>query len=365
MPDGRPPSPISGIPAEGPAPYHRDVTTRDADAIERLARTVSDSRELRARVITHLRRTIPFDWYVFVLTDPVTTVGVDPLAEVPAAVRLPELIGAKYLTELNRWTSLAGAATLGDRAAESPVWQQVQRALGVVDVLSVVFRDGHGCWGFLDLWSREPFGNQDVRRINADVPAVTEALRREQARSLRRPAAGEVGGPVVLVLDESLRVVSRTAAAEDWLARLLPPAGGVLPVPAAAYNVAAQLVARERGVDAHEPRGRVHLGGGSWISVSAARLGPDVVVAMEPITAADRLDLIGRGFALSPRERTVVAEVCAGRTTADVAASLHLSPLTVQDHLKSVFRRTGVRSRRELAALALGAGPVTGPAPER
>ncbi len=334
----------------------------DADAIERLARTVSDSRELRAGVITHLRRSMAFDWYAFVLTDPVTTVGVDPLAEVPTGVGLPELISAKYLTVLNRWTSLAGAATLGERAAESQVWQQVQRPHGVIDVLSVVFLDAHGCWAFLDLWSREPFRDQDLRRVDAVVPAVTEALRQVQARALRRPSDGEAAGPVVLVLDDALRVVSRTAAAEDWLARLLPSADGVLPVPAAAYNVAAQLVAREQEVDAHEPRGRVHLGGGSWISVSAARLGPDrdVVVAMEPITAADRLDLVARAFALSPRERVVVAEVCGGRTTAEVAASLHLSPLTVQDHLKSVFRRTGVRSRRELAALALGAGPDMG-----
>jgi len=343
------------------------VTAGDADAIERLARTAGDSRDLRARVITHLRRSVRFDWYAFVLTDPVTTVGVDPLAEVPTGVLLPQLISAKYLTGLNRWTSLTAAARLGDRAAESRVWQQVQRAHGVVDVLSVVFRDGHGCWGFLDLWSREPFSNQDVRRIDAVVPAITGALRHEQATSLRRQSAGEASGPVVLVLDSALRVTSRTAAADDWLARLLPPASGGMPVPAAAYNVAAQLVAREQGVDAHDPRARVHLGDGCWVTVGAARLaeGLGVAVAMEPITAADRLDLVGRAFALSPRERTVVAEVCGGRTTAEVAASLHLSPLTVQDHLKSVFRRTGVRSRRELAALAWGGGPVTGTPPER
>jgi len=344
------------------------VTARDADAIERLARTVGDSRQFRARVIAHLRRDVPFDWYAFVLTDPVTAVGVDPLAEVPAGVALPQLISAKYLTVLNRWTSLTAAATLGDRAAESPVWQEVQREHGVVDVLSVVFWDDHGCWGFLDLWSRKSFRRQDVRRIDAMVPAVTTALRHEQATSLRRQSAGEASGPVVLVLDDALGVVSRTAAADDWLARLLPPpVGGVLPVPAAAYNVAAQLVAREQGVDAHEPRGRVHLGDGFWVSVGAARLGEGqgVAVAMEPITAGDRLDLVGRAFALSPRERTVVAEVCAGRTTAEVAASLHLSPLTVQDHLKSVFRRTGVRSRRELVALALGAAPLTERTPER
>ncbi len=344
------------------------MTARDADPIERLARRVGgDSRGLRAGVVAQLRRTVGFDWYVFVLTDPVTTVGVDPLAEVPDGLGLPGLVRAKYLTALNRWTTLSAAAALGDRAAESAAWQQVPREHGVVDVLSVVFRDGHGCWGFLDLWSRRPFGVEQLRRVDAVAPAVTAALRGTQAAALRRPSSGDAVGPVVLVLDDALRVVSRTATADDWLARLLPPAAGALPVPAAAYNVAAQLVAREQGVDAHPPRGRVHLGEGTWAVVGAARLaeGPGVVVTLEPITAEDRSDLVARAFALSPRERTVVAEVCAGATTAAVAASLHLSPLTVQDHLKSVFRRTGVRSRRELAALVLGAGPVAGRTPGR
>jgi DNA-binding CsgD family transcriptional regulator len=39
-----------------------------------------------------------------------------------------------------------------------------------------------------------------------------------------------------------------------------------------------------------------------------------------------------------------------GDDTATIAAALYLSPWTVQDHLKAIFDKTGVRSRKAFVA---------------
>ncbi|MEO7069353.1 MAG: helix-turn-helix transcriptional regulator [Nostocoides sp.] len=326
-------------------------------AIGRLSPVEADSRRIREAALSILRDAVGFDWYVWVLTDPTTAVGTDPLAETPDLGRLGHLVRLKYGATVNRWTALADAACIGPSADAADPWLKEVRAQGAVDVLSGVHRDQHGTWGFLDLWRNAAYDEDEVGLLRTVLPELTARLRRCRADEFAEPLRDKVpSGPSVLLLDDDLRVLGATPSSTEVLRALLPTAPDARPVPASVFNVAAQLLASERGQDSHEPSGRVHVPGYGLLTLRASRVEPggQIAVAIAPTTLADRLDLFVRAHGLTAREADVVASLATGADTAEVARLLFLSPHTVQDHLKAVFARTGTRSRRELLARAAG-----------
>ena len=86
---------------------------------------------------------------------------------------------------------------------------------------------------------------------------------------------------------------------------------------------------------------------------SAAELAATCGIPLdEPASPAPGHGTVAAPFReLTAREREVLAHLVAGRTYAEIAAELVISEKTVSSHVSHLLRKTGTRSRRELAAL--------------
>ena len=61
---------------------------------------------------------------------------------------------------------------------------------------------------------------------------------------------------------------------------------------------------------------------------------------------------------LTPREADVLELLQQGQTNAQIAMALHVGVETVRTHARNIYRKLGVKTRRELATLS--ALPVAG-----
>ena len=95
------------------------------------------------------------------------------------------------------------------------------------------------------------------------------------------------------------------------------------------------------------------LGAGPW----AARAREELAASGE--RARSRGDA-GETEQLTPHERRVARIVADGATNREAALALFLSPKTVEAHLRSIYRKLGIRSRAELAALLAGGAKEAG-----
>lgn len=341
-------------------------TAGSLDRVERLCREPLSPKALRERALEVVRRAVPFDAHVWLLTDPVSCVGTSPLADVPmlAWPQLPELARQRYLTTVNRWPELrraaAPVAALGDEPERSGLWRDLLSGMGVTDVASAVFADRFGCWAWLDLWRcGGSFTAGELALLVELTAPLTEGIRAAQARTFVDDAERlELPGPAVVLLDAGLRVVSQTATAGAALRVLNPPGEEPIPdpIPAAALNVAAALVAAESGVPVGPPWSRVHLGAGRWVTLRAERLAgaPEVAVTIEVSTVAERREVFALAHGLSPREREVLGHLVTGADARSVARQLVLSEHTVNDHVGAILAKCGVPSRGVLLARIAG-----------
>ncbi|WP_119157003.1 LuxR C-terminal-related transcriptional regulator [Caldimonas tepidiphila] len=100
----------------------------------------------------------------------------------------------------------------------------------------------------------------------------------------------------------------------------------------------------------------MHFRQGAGMEVRAADLTPRESAAAKPIPMdpADRLEC----SRLTPRENEVLTYLSKGFTIKEIASLLNIKWFTVNDHIKSIYKKLNVSSRAEAAVLASKHGLV-------
>jgi DNA-binding CsgD family transcriptional regulator len=354
------------------------VRERERRRVRERLETLVDARlgaeEARYAAIAALRRAVGFERWCWPLTDPGSTVSTSGIGELdfwPALPRLAALeehgdVTSKPRLALGPRASVAlSAATNGD-LARSPRWRECLQPYGIGDELMTVCRDRHGCWGSVELMrdSDDPaFAEDDARLLDELAPLLGTVIRRGVLQSWQSEH-GDAGAlpPATLILDAELRASSWTPAFHGWLAEL-PGAGQMLPP--AVYELGARVLTPPRLATGLPATVRIRTRSGRWAVIEGAPLeGADqgrVAITVRPATGDEIFDLLCRSYDLSRRERELVGLVLDGLATKELAQALCISPYTVQDHLKTIFAKTRLRSRRELISHLAGRIPKVNP----
>lgn len=355
------------------------TTTRRnaAGALDRLVRARLDSVTFRQEAVSILQQAVGFDAWCWTLMDPGSGLPSHAMAENPVITgeqaRFFQVIfqsedvplGIEPGSGTSRVHSLR-AATGGD-FPRSARWREVLGPGGYGDELAAGLIAGGLCWGHLALYrdaGQAAFGSEDTQFLAQVVPALAARLR----QVAREPAVSwdEADEPGTLLLGRDLRLLAATPQARRWLdelAPLYPRTVGRLP--AIVYALAARLGVQPQDGAGRSARVRLRTPGGRWLAVSASTLSPTaasmppgvLAVTIGPPSADEVASLLMHAWGLSAREREVARLLLAGRGMGDIATGLTISLHTVRDHVRSLFQKVGVGSRRELVAALTGQSP--------
>jgi DNA-binding CsgD family transcriptional regulator len=346
----------------------RAANPRVARAIRSMARSGGRAEDVFRAAMQEIRIGVPVDGWCGLTLDPATllmTGGVHEHGLTPTAIRrLLEIeygeSDANLFADLARSRSpvgvLSGAAGPPQQSAR---YRDVLLPSGYSEELRMVLRAGGACWGAFILFrraTRRAFSEDEVEQLSELSEPVADALRFSLMTS-SAPGASGVHDRALIVLGHDNVVESATAPVQrllEDLAEAGPPDPYGLPQSVQAIANEARRLDRDAEETRLNSEARIRLRYGRWVTLRASALPGQpkgkVIVFIQPAEPLEIAALILRAYGLTRREGQLVKLVLSGFDTEQIAESLGISAYTVQDHLKAIFEKVHVRSRKDLVA---------------
>ena len=155
----------------------------------------------------------------------------------------------------------------------------------------------------------------------------------------------------MLELDASGRLERASSTAEPLLEELsgaTAEQGWRSPAVQAMASATRQAIAARAS---QLPSSAVKTPAGTWLVLHGALLGErGVAVFIQRAHPTLVAPLLLKAYGLTAREQEVTQWLLRGATTAQAAQRLAISPHTVNEHVKSIYDKTGARTRGELSA---------------
>lgn len=343
----------------------RDPIRRLRDEIASLCNHALDLPTFFDGARRAIERAVPHDGCCWMTFDPATLLPTShiPYRSIPPE-QVPRLAQNEYSEEdFNKFSVLwmddphvgvLSKATEGARE-RSTRYRVLLQPNGFQNEMRASFGQEGGCWGGVAIYRSDrlpDFAPGDALAL----AEVSELMAQGIKRAVLTQVVGMVdreNSPGLILINSDGSVEAMNSSAGAWLDDLMvtsTPETGLPSIVHALSSRTRRSVSAESGVQPAQARSRTRSGG--WVVMHGSLVGdgPDarVAIILEQARPPQIAPLIAEAYGLTAREQDVARLVIQGHSTAEIADQLYVSSNTVQDHLKSIFDKVGVRSRREL-----------------
>jgi DNA-binding CsgD family transcriptional regulator len=334
--------------------------------LERLALRAPARAEFFDEAAARIRRAVLFDGACWHTLDPGSDlITQHRLQDLPD--RFPILADNEYaVADVNKFSQLAHAeckaatlhAATGGHPERSRRFRDLLTPAGLGPELRSAFVADGASWGALILVrkaGRPEFEDREVELLARVSELCARAVRRGLVSEACAAPSDPPNAPGVIELDAAGGLTRASSSAEPLLAELsgTTPEAGLRSPAIHAIASATRAAAGDSSV-AVLPSAALKTPAGTWLVLHGGLLGDirsqHIAVFIQRAHPTLIAPLLLKAYGLTAREQEVAQLVLRGATTLQAAQRFDISPHTVGDHIKSIFEKTGVRTRGELSA---------------